>query len=448
MSVEVVVLGGGVAGLAAALRLHEAGHEVCVVEARDRLGGRIHTLRERAWPLPVELGAEFVHGRPEAIWRIVRRARLRIGEHRGHHLIQRGRKLVDGESVWREVQSLLEKGAGPDQPFIARLQAARRKGHDAAQVRTMAAAYVEGFHAARVEQASVEAIAQQQAAAEAIGGDGTRRLLDGYDAIPARLASGLTDVRLSTVVTAVRWRRGQVELQVRSPLGKRLPAIRARAVVITLPLGVLQARDVLFAPRLPAAKTGAISALAMGPVVKIVLRFRRVFFSDRLSFVHAPGARVPTWWRPLPFEAPVLVGWAGGLAAEKLSFLDEREVLETGLSSLARTLAVPRRLIDTELEAWRVYDWQRDPFARGAYSWVPVGKLPAQRTLAEPVDDTLFFAGEATHFAGYSGTVHGAIESGERAAIEVGAVIGAARRSGLRVTAGASRVAAQSAARP
>ena len=404
---------------------------MCVVEARDRVGGRIHTLRERAWPLPVELGAEFIHGRAEALWRILRRARLRVGEHRDHHLIKRGRELVDGGSVWKQVHSLLEASVEPDVPFVARLRKARLPK----AVRAMAAAYVEGFHAARVDRASVQAIAQQQAAAEAIDGEGTRRLLDGYDAIPARLQSALIDVRLSSVVTGIRWKRGQVELQLASPLGKKLPAISARAAIVTLPLGVLQARVVRFTPRLPSGKTRAIAQLAMGPVVKIVLRFRRAFFPVRLSFVHSPGALVPTWWRPLPFEAPVLVGWTGGPAAEKLSFLDEPRVVEVALSSLARTLALPRKVVDGELEAWRVCDWQRDPFARGAYSWVPVGALPAQRALAAPVDDTLFFAGEATNFEGHSGTVHGAIESGERAALEVGAVLGDTRGTRLRAAA-------------
>jgi len=128
---------------------------------------------------------------------------------------------------------------------------------------------------------------------------------------------------------------------------------------------------------------------------------------------------VPTWWRPLPFEGPMLVGWAGGPAARPLVGRPRDAIARTALASLARTTRVPLARLRALVQAWHVADWGGDRFAHGAYSWVPVGAADAQRALAAPVDGTLYFAGEATHADGASGTVHGALATGRRAAGEI-----------------------------
>jgi monoamine oxidase len=115
----------------------------------------------------------------------------------------------------------------------------------------------------------------------------------------------------------------------------------------------------------------------------------------------------------------MLVGWAGGPAAAKLAGKRQDELIAAAVESIARLLGFSRSRVESELESCRVTDWQADPFARGAYSYVPVGGLDAMKQLAKPVQRTLFFAGEATH-EGLSGTVAGAIASGQRAAAEMG----------------------------
>ena len=124
---------------------------------------------------------------------------------------------------------------------------------------------------------------------------------------------------------------------------------------------------------------------------------------------------MPTWWTPLPLLVPRITGWAGGPRAEAL--LDESEAtrVDWSLDALAETLAVPRRLLDRELEAWAMHDWRADPWSLGAYSYAAVGGQGAHRALARPVESTLFFAGEATS-ADETGTVSGAIATGRRAA--------------------------------
>ncbi len=407
--VDVVVIGAGAAGLAAARRLRAAGRTVAVVEARARVGGRVWTVRD-GWPIPVEAGAEFVHGRPPALWALLRAAHLRLGRVPDQHLLRRGGRLGDGGGAFGAVQELLGGGAGDGDRAIAAVLSRAPPS-----VRGLATAFVEGFHAADPKRASARSIADQQAAAEREGGDALYRVLDGYDRLMEHLARGLGDALvLGAAVREVRWRRRAVEVGARSPLGRRLAPVRARAAIVTLPLGVLQAGAVRFAPSLP-EKRRAADALAMGAVVKVVLRLRR---RCDFAFVHDPGAPIPTWWTPRPHRAPLVVGWAGGPAARALARDGEAAILDGAVASLARTLGHRRAALAADFVAGRVFDWRADPFARGAYSWVPVGAVDAPRALAAPVEDTLFFAGEATDADGHTGTVHAALESGVRAAAE------------------------------
>jgi monoamine oxidase len=161
----------------------------------------------------------------------------------------------------------------------------------------------------------------------------------------------------------------------------------------------------------------------MGNVVKLVCAFKERFwqaaFSDELGFVIADDGPFRGWWTGYPVYAPVLVAWAGGPAADTLAHLSMQARVDRALDSLARLVRVPRAAVDAQLVAWDAHDWAADPFARGAYSYVRVGGIEAQAALAAPVEDTLFFAGEATELSGYQATVHGALFAGERAADEV-----------------------------
>jgi hypothetical protein len=177
-------------------------------------------------------------------------------------------------------------------------------------------------------------------------------------------------------------------------------------------------------------KRAAIRALEMGSVVKVLLRFRPG--SDRRpavpgwptapAFVHAPAALIPTWWRPLPLPPNVLVGWAAGPAVAKLKGRGGRAGMTATLSAvvdgLGRTLGTRPADLHDRLEDAAQVNWHIDPYARGAYIWLPAGAESAPLELAAAVDDRLFFAGEATGSPDNLGTVNGAIDSGRRAAAE------------------------------
>jgi monoamine oxidase len=144
-----------------------------------------------------------------------------------------------------------------------------------------------------------------------------------------------------------------------------------------------------------------------------------------MNFLFSQDPVFPTWWTLMPIDAPVLTAWAPADAAEKLSGLSNEAICEQALQALGRVLHMPVERCRAELLHAHTHNWQADPYSRGAYSYVAVGGFDTQRELAAPLENTLFFAGEATNYEGHHGTVHGAIASGYRAAEEI-------LKSGLR----------------
>jgi monoamine oxidase len=394
---DVIVIGAGVAGLAAARELKKGGVEAILLEARDRIGGRVHTVRLPGWPIPLEAGAEFMHGRPPALLPLAREAR----EIRGGHYFDGLRRR---DQVW---QSVMEKvGKLPslrERSAAEALRTLRWRVRTTPEERQLAADFLEGFNAARLDRASVKAIVQQTAASEEVEGDRIARLPRGYDSVSRRLGRGLR-IELRSRVEHVRWSRSRVQVFT----AKR--SWEAERAIVTVPLGVLQANIISFDPALPRWKKSAVGALAMGPVVKIALLFEEPQWPRDLAFLHARRQPVPTFWRPLPSRAPALIGWAASRNADALRGKDPVPVAVRSLAAALGRRVRPLRAVS--------FEWQSDELSRGAYSWVPTGALGAQRALARSVGP-LHFAGEATHFEGACGTVHGAIETGIRAAREI-----------------------------
>lgn len=443
---SILIVGAGAAGLAAARDLSRAGREVIVVEARDRIGGRIFTLPKTNSPVPIELGAEFIHGRSPALWEIAKAAHLKILEVSEHHWYFDNGKLSKSRDFWRNVQGLMDqmKACDSDLSFRHFLDSLPATA-DMRRAKDMATRYVEGFHAAKIDRVGIHGLVMANEAADSIEGDESFRFQNGYDslvqALRAEAKSYGATFHLNTVVTAIQWQNRKVEVRT-SPQD----TYEASAVLITLPLGILQSGlqsrleaglqelqtdgRIQFVPELPQAKQSAIQQLAVGNVIRINLSFRERFWEDvkvwdedgeavsfrDAAFFHYPDAPLPTWWTQLPIRAPLLVGWAGGPRADRLR--SDGALVDQAVRSLSLILNTSTAEINSQLEASYVHDWQDDPFSRGAYSYVPVNGLEAQQVLSQPLDNKLFFAGEAT-CAGHVGTVHGAIQSGQRAAKEI-----------------------------
>lgn len=429
--VDVVVVGAGVAGLAAARDLAGAGLRVRVLEARGRTGGRVHTLHDGAHPLPVELGAEFIDV-PGEVWEIFRAAGgAAYRSVRGFWSVKDGHARPLDYRTMEPVMERLDSPPQPDVTFAAFLEA--HAAEFDVDVRAQAVRYVEGFHAAPVGRVGVAWLAQAEEGTAGGGGDVRHQPLGGYDRVAAALGAELDArgmLRLNTVVHRIAWKRGDVEVHARSRTGTDLPSIRARAVLVTVPLGVLQAPPdargaIRFEPE-PRETLEAARALGVAHVVKVVFRFRDFIWEGlegleedaEAKFFQPEGGRFNVWWTPSPIRAPVLTAWAGGSAAERME-AEGIDVVEQALEELAGWLGTSRAAVEAELEEWHRHDWAADPFARGAYTYVPAGALEAQATLGLPVEDTLFVAGEATRTGGMNSTVEGALGSGRRAAREI-----------------------------
>jgi len=305
----------------------------------------------------------------------------------------------------------------------------------------------QGYEAAEPRRLSARAVAEEWGG-ESAQGPGHLRPAGGYGALLDALAGALgggIELRLGSAVRAVRWKRGRVEVEATStsrqpPAASRQTRNEKRATsnekfvvtapraIITLPLGVLQlaprARGaVRFAPAL-ASKRRALKGLVAGTVIKVPLLFRTAFWEEldggryrNASFFHAPGSLFPTFWTAAPERTPLLNAWAGGPNALRLTGRSTREIVREAVRCLEAMFG--HGGIENLLQAAWVHDWQQDPYARGAYSYVAVGGHGAREALAAPLARTLYFAGEATDFEGEPATVAGALQSGLRAAREV-----------------------------
>ena len=432
MKKSVLIIGGGISGLAAARELARHDVEVTLLEAKDRCGGRIHTVRQG--DLPIELGAEFVHGESKPLGELLREAKVFTPE-----VSERNQLFENGKfstvNLWEIVENVLHQ-IDPEAPdrsceeFLAT---------DASEpARTYTRHFVQGFHAANPQRIGTHALYHNQRSADAMNGSSQLRVAEGYSALvdllerEVALAGGT--IHKNARVRKILWKPGGVEVSAEQLIGGVSPEPKefasvppigdkpewrtgkfaAEAAIITLPLGILKSNDVQFEPPLT-AKLNVARQMEFGNVVRVTFVFREAFWDD-FGFVHAFNEPIPTWWSNA--LKPILVGWAGGPKADALLNRTHKQVESLGLEILGRILGNQATALRKQFVASHYWNWADDPFIRGAYSYIPVGGLELPKQLAEPVADALFFAGEATVSDAQTGTVFGALETGLRAARE------------------------------
>ena len=403
------MIGAGAAGLAAADELARKDRRVLVLEARERVGGRCWTRRMPGLQIPVELGAEFVHGEAKLTHALLKKAGLgAVDSVREQRFLDHGRlRRID---AFMEAQRAAEFAVDLERDtsfaaFLARLRLP-------AKTRDFARMMVEGFDAADPLRVSARSIAEEWSGGEL--GASQSRPEGGYGALLGWLATRIVanggELRVGARVSDVQWKRGAVSVS-GSFLGERFTA-RAKRAIVTLPLGVLQAGPLRFPE-----KRAALRKLASGPVVRVAMRFHRPFWEKRapgVAFFHSAGAPFPTCWTALPMRAPLLTAWAGGPKATRLTGSSARKLVDAALGSVESIFGKGPRAL---LAGAYVQDWMHDPYSRGAYSYVLVGGMGAHEELAVPLGRAVFFAGEATE-SEEAGTVAAALRSGVRAARE------------------------------
>jgi monoamine oxidase len=418
---DVLVIGAGMAGLTAARTLAERGLKVLVVEAQDRIGGRIWT--RHIGDEAIELGAEFIHGRPPELWALIDEAGLETYERSGKQVCFEDGALNDCGGEMGEIFEPLEhlkNFKGPDISFAEYLDRERIP----TEKRSGMIGYVEGFNAADHREVSAASLGAQQKAEDGSGSDHTYRLRAGYDQLPRYLSERITQlggkVLTGTAVEEIRWEQGWAEVV------SDLWSFTAPQVIVTLPLAVLQSAKVKITPR-PHQILEAAARLRMGQTRRFTLLFAERFWENlppqpalsEMSFLFAFTEMPPVWWTTHPERSHTLTGWVGGPRSAALTGMDAATLGRKACATLGRIFGLSKQRVHGLMRGCYTHDWQHNRFALGAYSYVATGGLDASRQMTEPVAETLFFAGEHTDTSGHWGTVHAAMRSGLRAAEHV-----------------------------
>ena len=425
---DVIIIGAGAAGLMAARELSKKGLKVCILEARDRVGGRIHTLPAGIDNTVLEGGAEFIHGNLELTLQLLKEAGLEYEETTGQfYEFKAGnwnteREMVESTPILMERLKELKENISINE-FLDREFA----GTEFEKLRTSLRSYIEGYYAGSPDDTSALSFYEEWQSED----EQQFRPKDGY----GKLLEFLVDecekagviIQLSTTVKDVRWLKDQVEV-----LDETHHIYVSRKVLIAVPLGVWQAEglkgSINYIPALT-AKTEAAKQMGFGNAIKVLLYFKTVIWEDENQVKHSKEAKefsfvfsdetVGTWWSQLPKKIPLLTGWIAGPKAFQMSTLSDEVIIENAIQSIANILEVSVDLIKQNLQASHVFNWVADPFARGGYSYTTTKTGEALKVMMEPIDHTIFVAGEAFYEGPEIGTVEAALISGKRAAAEI-----------------------------
>ncbi|MCA8829495.1 flavin monoamine oxidase family protein [Hymenobacter pini] len=430
MTIDVLIIGAGGAGLLAARNLAQAGRHVTILEARSRPGGRICTLGlEAGFSAPTEAGAEFLHGNVPLTRELLTAYGIRWYDTAGTTYEVAAGQAQQAEVFLKDMPLLLERlHQLPHDMPLAEFLTEYFPGPEYAELRRQATAFAEGYDAADARRVSSLALRDEWSGN---GAEDSPRPEGGY----AGLVQGLTreleaagaQLVLGAQVARIEWQPGQVI--VRCQDGR---VFQAPQLLLTVPLGVWQAPagqpgHLPIHPDLPEHHAAA-QALGFGPVIKYLLEFDAPIWEQLSADVVQPlpevgflfsDAAVPTWWSQQPRSQPLLTGWLAGPAAAHRQHYSPAELLTEALGSLAYLLQTTPAHLRQHLKAHQVLNWGTDPLALGAYSYPTLNAAQFRATLSTPVAGTLFIAGEAVYTGPYSGTVEAALVTGAAAAQQI-----------------------------
>jgi monoamine oxidase len=423
---KIIVIGAGAAGLMAAYKLSAAGHNIILLEAQDYLGGRIHSLHHPGFSCPVELGAEFIHGNLPVTLGLMKEAGIPTSENGGTFWnitdgkVQQG---FGGMSNWHELEKALElvqTDMSIDDFLGKYLNSEEQIG-----LRDFVKGFAEGYDAGDTSRMSVlafkdEFMSEDDSAEYRVQG-GYSRLID-YMANESRKAG--CEIHTSSVATEIIWSRGNATAV--SEHG----SFTGEKIIITIPAGLLQAESGLgvikFTPAI-SEKAKLFQAIGYGNAMKVFLEFKTVFWQkefyvnrfgkkiNELGFI-VSDATIPVWWTQFPNNHSLLTGWIGGPGTKKFEANTDEEILDIALESIAYIFGIEKIEISHELKAWKVIDWAKNSFERGGYTYATVEGIKLRDTLNAPIEDTLYFAGEAFYNGAEMGTVEAALASGKKIA--------------------------------
>lgn len=431
MNEHILIIGAGAAGLMAAKELSAKNYRVTVLEARDRIGGRIHTEYDFPSNAAYELGAEFVHGNLPVTLKLLKEAGISLHEMTGEMWHASGGD-VEEDDQYIEHQKLFNrrlKELKEDQTIDEFLQQ-HFSEEKYAGLRASVRGFASGYDTADPAKASAIALrdewqGEQDEPQYRVGG-GYQQLID-YLARTCTQHGG--EIITNAVVKEISWTKDPVIIKTASG-----GSYSAAKVIVTVPLNVLKASAaeygaINFSPALPAIQRAA-GQMEMGAIIKILLLFKDTFWTctemaettgrnlEEMGFMFS-GEQVPTWWTQYPGKTPLLTGWLGGPKAEKLKDAADGDILAMAVESLANIFKTTPENIQQRLTTSRIINWTADPFSRGSYSYATVATKEARAVMSAPIEDTIYFAGEALYDGPEMGTVEAALSNGMQVAHKI-----------------------------
>lgn len=419
---DVIVIGSGMSGLAAAHTLHEAELKVLVLEARDRTGGRIWSKKLSNGQV-VDLGASWIHdSEVNPLYTIAKKLGLETkttdyenlvtynedGTPWSSKTVERAGMLFEKfQDYIREQREKLDKDKSMAALFNQFVEEGELSSLEASQLRFLLTVSIESDYAIDIDKISVFNWDQDE------GIQGTDRLLPkGYVQLIDHFAKGLT-IKLNHRVEQVH--RNQDGVRVETDKG----TFTAKYALCTLPLGVLKASSVTFVPPLSDEKRKAMERMGMGVLDKTALLFSSPFWDEESEVIGYFTPQPSPWTFTInlypALKQPILLSFNAGAIAAQLELQTDQQIKDSFMKVLKTIygdkVTQPKEVVITR--------WKLDPFSYGSYSHLMVGgELEDYDTLAKSEGGRLFFAGEAT-YRQQPATVHGAYASGMRAAEEL-----------------------------
>ncbi len=417
----IIVIGAGAAGLMTAYELSKRKKKIIVLEAADRLGGRIHTYTGYEFSEPVELGAEFIHGKLPLTLNLLEEAAIKYYPVKGKMFhLEHGRfKKQNGfNQYWSELMKCM-KELKEDMPLLDFLQ--QLFGDNKYEgLRESAKRFAEGFDVADVSKVSTRALYKEWSEEH----DQQYRIEGGYQQLISFLESECKKngcvIYNNCCVKKINWSKHEVNI-----LTMCSRYFKSNKVVITVPLSVLQVdkSDVSYIEFTPGIETylQAAKNVGYGTVVKIILEFNEAFWQEekKNAGFFLTNEKIPTWWTQLPKNNCILTGWMGGLKALDFKDAADEDILKAALESLSSAFAKPAEVLKDNLSAYKINNWINVPNIYGAYSYETPQSANAKKILTQPVEETIIFAGEAVYNGIVDGTVEAALVSGMQAAQKI-----------------------------
>jgi len=413
---DVIIVGAGAAGLSAARILINSGKSVCILEARDRIGGRIHTICGEGFSVPVEAGAEFMHGELPLTKALTKEANVSYRSGSGRTWTVENNQLTEGDLFHEDWGILMDCMNKLDRDMtigdFLRTYFCDPK-YDS--LTDAVKSFVQGYDAADAEKASAFALREEWNSEDIKGFRPERGYSQLMDYLLAVIQKRGGEVKLSTVVSKIIWKPQHVVL-----VTDKNEKFESHTVLITAPVAILKRHAIVFEPSLLKHEE-ALQFLEVGGVIKFLVEFKDRIWErkDSSMYRQMPGlnflfsdAFVPTWWTQTPAGVPLLTGWLAGPVIQNIQ-QDDATLLNNAFKSLAYLFGCTVEQLSNEVRAAKVINWAVDSYAFGAYGYKTLKTASALKIFSEPVENTLYFAGEALYDGTEMGTVEAALASGE-----------------------------------